>query len=137
MILTWFNVLSDFNGQSRNGATCSVSGLPRTPADEGMPILRGPAITAEGFFDVRPSVICETAGQLGMIPAEEAERLRTECAEFLNANEGLGQALTEANMRLEQLILQNAELITERDQLRMDKEDLQEAAWQYEDLANS
>ncbi len=76
--LSFFQVIPDFDQLSRNGATCSISNLNkalpalgREPHEVDDFILRGPEVEYEGYIDIRPSVIIQTAMELGMVTAEE------------------------------------------------------------------
>jgi len=73
-----FQIIPNFNGQSRNGGGCSLSNLPMQEPALGRPaeqvdefVLRGPEIEFEGHFDIRPSVIREMAAALGMVSEAE------------------------------------------------------------------
>lgn len=89
---TFFSVIPEFNGQSRNGAKCSVSNRDRSKSKLGKAdhevdhfVLRGPMIDHEGFFDLLPTVITETAHDLGMsYPFEVEAQVEQRAQELAN-----------------------------------------------------
>lgn len=122
--MTHFIAIPDFDGRSARGPKCYITNLVRQDADPKRPqqqpheidafILRGPQIEYEGFLDIRPSVIRDTAVEfLGMIDADEAERLRSENVDLMVALV-LAEERADTNQgRLEDMILANAEQIVQ------------------------
>lgn len=133
--LAHFQVISDFNAQSAK-QVCYVSNLPlqkrRTPQQQDHEIdefvLRGPEISFEGYLDLRPAVILETAAELGMVSAAKHEALRGENLLLRQELDNALARLDEANERLQGMILLNAEQIVQEEALA---EELTQA---YEDL---
>jgi hypothetical protein len=61
-----FDIIPDFNGDSRNGSTCSNCGSPAKKGDIG--VAQGEFIDFEGSYDVCQACIVQIAGEFGMIP---------------------------------------------------------------------
>jgi hypothetical protein len=113
-----FRLIPDFDDDSREGARCSVSGTIKQPGDPG--VFRGPLIEMEGYFDVAADVIREAACDLGMITEDQAEELRA-AAENLQATiDALDERVAELTARTQQLILMNAELLDEYEDIPED-----------------
>lgn len=117
---THFTIIPDFDAQSANGGLCYISKLPKQKKDTPQKqahevdefILRGPEISFEGYFDIRPAVIIETAREVfDMYMPEEVAELQAERNALDNEVLRLEQELDEANDRLSQQILLNAEQI--------------------------
>lgn len=134
--LTYFQVIPNFDAQSRNGAVCSFSGLPKQEQDTPQKqehevdefILRGPEIEFEGYLDIRPAVIYETALQLGMVHADEYAAVEAQADALVIRLIAAETALEAAEDRLKQMILVNAEQITQEEALHG------ELTQAYEDL---
>jgi len=133
---THFQVIPDFNAQSANGATCYISHLPkqsrRTPQQQEHEldefVLRGPEIEFEGYLDIRPAVIMETAQWLGMVSKEAAEVLREALKQAEESRIAALARAEAAESRLTDMILVNAEQIVQEQALA------DELAAAYEDL---
>lgn len=133
---THFQIIDNFNGQSAR-PVCYFTNLEKqvrtTPQQQDHEvdefILRGPLVDFEGYIDIRPAVIIDTAREVfGMISAAEAQVLAQVDAD-LNA------ALAEAEAQIESLktqlramILANAEQIVQEEALAA------ELGQAYEDL---
>ena len=61
-----FNIIPDFNGDSRGGSVCSNCGSPKKQGDIG--VAQGEFIDFEGSYDVCQACIVQIAGEFGMIP---------------------------------------------------------------------
>jgi hypothetical protein len=123
---THFDIIDDFNAQSRK-PVCSITNLPKQSREnatvQAQPheiddfILRGPDIDFEGFFDIRPVVIIETAREVfGMVDGEAYEFACHEAARFLQYHSEEVEAHTETKARLESMIQLNADLISRKDE---------------------
>ena len=122
--MTHFRIIPDFDQLSANGAKCYFTHMPLQRPDPDRPqqqahevdefILRGPEIAFEGYMDVRPAVIIETARELlGMGTAAEVKDLFTANQLLTEANEALQDRLSTAENRLRDMILANAEQIVQ------------------------
>lgn len=121
---THFQVIPDFNGQSRNGAKCSITNLPKIPKQtpQQQPheidefILRGPEIEFEGYFDIRPAVIIDTAREVfDMVTAEEYESVVAELAMTADSLTVAQDRIEELEGRLEAFLLTREELMPNED----------------------
>lgn len=112
-----FHPAPDFDGDFRLGGRCSGCHCGKMPDDAF--VLRGPAIHLEGFFGLCLTCLRELSREhLQTVPAEEHAAVVSH-ARHLEAEMAVrDQMLSDAKHRVEQLILQNAELITERDRLQ-------------------
>lgn len=119
--LTHFQIIPDFNAQSAR-PVCYLSHLPkqnrRRPQQQDHEvdefILRGPEIDFEGYMDIRPAVIIDTAREaFGMVSAAEAETLQAALQLQQELSERLQAELDTANERLKGMILANAEQIVQ------------------------
>ena len=138
--LSFFQVIPDFDHQSAR-PVCYVSNLPKqyrkTPQQKESQldefILRGPSIDFEGHLDIRPAVILQTAQELGMVPAEEVDRLVRRLSEVEEGLKNAEYQATAANSRLTDQILQNAEQIVEIQGLKEELESVYEEQYSAED----
>lgn len=90
--LSFWQIRPDFDAQSRNGSVCSLTGLDRQkarlgrkPEEEDHFVLRGPMIDHEGYFDVRPAAILQTAKELGMYYENEVSEIVDEAVKKATA----------------------------------------------------
>lgn len=136
---THFQIIPDFDGQSANGARCYFTNLSRQKADPKRPqqqphevdefVLRGPAISFEGFMDIRPAVIIDTAREVfGMWTAESVEDLTYANSLLKETLAAESKRADDAEQRLKDMILANAEMIVQQQAL---SDELGQA---YEDL---
>lgn len=138
--LSYFQVIPDFDQQSAR-PVCYISNLPKqhrkTPQQKESQldefILRGPDIDFEGHLDIRPAVILQTAQELGMWPAREVDKLVRRLAELEEALVDAEYRATQANSRLTDQILQNAEQIVEIQGLKDELESVYEEQYSVDD----
>ena len=76
-----FDIIPDFNDESRGGSVCSNCGSPRMPGDIG--VAQGEFLDFEGSYDVCQACIIQIAGEFGMISTEQFEGLK-ERVDWLN-----------------------------------------------------
>jgi len=129
MPMTHFRIIEDFDGQSANGAKCYLSNLSkqkrRTPQQQDHEIdefiLRGPAISFEGYMDIRPAVIIETATELlGMLSPASAAALEAEKAELHESNLALMQEVADLRQRCDVYAVAQAEMIQQMQALELE-----------------
>lgn len=123
---THFQIIPDFDAQSAK-QVCYISHLPKMPIRETPQIqdherdpfiLRGPEIDFEGFMDIRPAVIIETAREVfEMVSKEEYEAIVAERSALDDEVARLEKQNDELNDRLKAMILQNAEQIVQAEAL--------------------
>ena len=133
---THFQIRPDFDAQSAR-PVCYFTNLPKMKRDTPQQqeheidefVLRGPEIAFEGYMDIRPAVIIDTAREVfGMITPAEADALRAEIAEISQAYEASQIQVASLRDQVRSLTLQNAEQIVE---IAGFQEELSQA---YEDL---
>lgn len=122
--MTHFRIIPDFDNQSARGPKCYITGLSKQRKDPSRPqqqeheidefILRGPAIDFEGYMDIRPAVIRETAQDLlGMITKSQAAALLSRAIDAETALALANERADTNQARLEDMILANAEQIVQ------------------------
>jgi hypothetical protein len=121
---THFHVVDDFDAQSANGGKCYITHLPKmnrkAPQQQDHEIdefiLRGPDIDFEGYMDIRPVVIIETAREVfGMRTEEEYAELRESLEATERARVKAVLRAEAAEARADDLIVLNAEkIVTEQ-----------------------
>ena len=129
MSFTHFYVIDDFNAQSAK-PSCYISNLPKmkkrtvqqSDAEVDPFILRGPEIDFEGYMDIRPAVILETARELGMATEEEFAALKDQYHNALEDNKRLRRLLETEIDRNKALTLKNAEQIVQEEALTAELE---------------
>lgn len=73
-----FEIIPDFNDDSRGGSVCSNCGSPAKRGDIG--VAQGSFIDFEGSYDVCQACIVQIAGEFGMITTEQFEAMKATSA---------------------------------------------------------
>jgi hypothetical protein len=116
-----FTRIPDFDDTSAKKGRCYVMNIPKPEEDEG--VFRGPLIDFEGFLDISERAIREAAREIGMLDADKATALKRELAAAEVRADLAETNAAEMRSRLEQMILENAELVTEVQHWREWRED--------------
>lgn len=106
-----FTRIPDFDDTSARKGRCYILNIPRPEEDEG--VFRGPMIDFEGFMDVSERAIKEAASELGWISAEKAKEYKDACLAALKAEAERQVERDDYKRRLQDMIMENAELVTE------------------------